>query len=289
MRYALFAWLALASALRPSAVAHPRLRTLRVGETVAAGPGSITRLATRPASFLLRGALRTVDCASLVDAAVAAGFGEAATASGDAAVDRPGCAVAWVAPPPALTAFIAGLFLTDEARAAPGSGCEDFQVVRYDAGGSYALHHDSSAEAPRALTVLYYLNGVGNTWLPLADGAGDPPERLDAAFARAAAADPSADGVRTRDPAPGDALVFFNFDAATGDPDWTAVHTALPAALDVGEKWIANHWFRVGGILGAAGRDADLELLPAGLSALYPAPLPGPPPSTPMHTIRAAA
>ena len=103
------------------------------------------------------------------------------------------------------------------------------------------MHHDGNA---RALTVLYYLNGVGETWLPLADAPPRPKNGEDA-MARAATLDPDTDGVRVTAPAAGDALAFFSLDDTDGSYDWSAVHRALPST---GEKWVANHWFRIGGL-----------------------------------------
>eukprot|EP00978_Attheya_sp_CCMP212_P001984 scaffold4099_cov53-Attheya_sp.AAC.1 len=42
---------------------------------------------------------------------------------------------------------------------------EELQIVKYDSGGSFDLHHDGYE---RFLTVLTYLNGVGGTWFPMA-------------------------------------------------------------------------------------------------------------------------
>ena len=42
------------------------------------------------------------------------------------------------------------------------------QVLRYGEGGQYVLHHDAGDYQNRVLTVIYYLNGVGGTFLPLA-------------------------------------------------------------------------------------------------------------------------
>ena len=103
----------------------------------------------------------------------------------------------------------------------------------------------ATPDAPRALTVLYYLNGVGETWLPLADAPGAPPRSRVEALERAEGLEPGVDGVLVRDPEPGDALAFFNLDDSVRAPDWSAIHAALPCD---GEKWVANHWFRVGGV-----------------------------------------
>jgi hypothetical protein len=47
---------------------------------------------------------------------------------------------------------------------------ENLQVLHYGPGGEFVPHHDGEA---RILTVLYYLNGVGGTWFPLARGYED--------------------------------------------------------------------------------------------------------------------
>ena len=86
------------------------------------------------------------------------------------------------------------------------------------------MHHDGNA---RALTVLYYLNGVGETWLPLADAPPRPKNGEDA-MARAAKLDPDTDGVRVTAPAAGDALAFFSLDDSDGSYDWSAVHRRCP-------------------------------------------------------------
>ena len=49
---------------------------------------------------------------------------------------------------------------------------EQLQIVRYTKAGKFDLHHDL---AHRAVTVLYYLNGVAGTWFPLAQQAPQPP------------------------------------------------------------------------------------------------------------------
>jgi hypothetical protein len=60
------------------------------------------------------------------------------------------------------------VLLTDEAKSK--GWCEALQVVHYDGqGGKFDLHHDGLG---RSLTIIYYLNGVGNTWFPFAQGLG---------------------------------------------------------------------------------------------------------------------
>ena len=47
----------------------------------------------------------------------------------------------------------------------------------------------------------------------------------------------------------GDALVFYNYlDDGSARLDWRALHSGLPTTEEDGEKWIANHWFRVNGL-----------------------------------------
>jgi hypothetical protein len=126
-------------------------------------------------------------------------------------------------------------------------GVEDLQVVRYKEGGEYALHHDGN---DRILTVLYYLNGQGETWFPFANGDVTPKTRQEA-LDMAERLKPGVHGVLvstshftktntcvlvTR----GDAVAFYSY-LRNGHMDWSAIHTGLPARE---EKVIANHFFR---------------------------------------------
>ena len=228
-------------ALRPS-IEHPMLRRLKIGEEV----GHIRRLSSKPSAFYVRSLLSSRDCDAIKAMAQAANMTQARTYGGGTTA-RTKCEVSWISPPPALTSDVAGMFFSPEALERPGGGCEDLQVLRYLQGGGYSMHHDGNA---RALTVLYYLNGVGETWLPLADAPPRPTNGEDA-MARAALLDPDTDGVRVTGPAAGDALAFFSLDDTDGSYDWSAVHRALPST---GEKWVANHLFRIGG-LGAPAPD----------------------------------
>jgi len=135
----------------------------------------------------------------------------------------------------------------------PSLGVEDMQVLRYDAGGEYVLHHDGH---DRILTILYYLRGEGETFFPLAqtgDKAGDTfrPQARQEALDRAKGLKPGVEGVlvstysstRTSSCAPitrGDAVAFYNY-LKDGKLDWTAIHAGLPAR---NEKFVANHFFR---------------------------------------------
>jgi len=64
----------------------------------------------------------------------------------------------------------ANLFLTPYILSQPSAGVEDMQVLKYNTGGEFVLHHDGE---PRILTAIYYLNGVGGTWFPLARTSND--------------------------------------------------------------------------------------------------------------------
>lgn len=45
----------------------------------------------------------------------------------------------------------------------------------------------------------------------------------------------------------GDAIAFYNYkNDGSGRLNWRALHTGLPTSKNDGEKWIANHWFRLG-------------------------------------------
>jgi hypothetical protein len=129
-------------------------------------------------------------------------------------------------------------------------GVEDLQVVRYESSGEYTLHHDGN---DRVLTVLYYLNGEGETWFPLANRELDNrPSSRQEALAAAEGLRPGIDGVlisssssssQTSGCVPirrGDAVAFYSF-FQNGTPDWSAIHSGLPASS---EKIIANHFFR---------------------------------------------
>ena len=57
----------------------------------------------------------------------------------------------------------------------------------------------------------------------------------------AAKLDPERDGTLVRPTAPGDALVFYNFDEH-GEPDSLTLHAGLEVAADE-DKWIGTHFF----------------------------------------------
>lgn len=131
---------------------------------------------------------------------------------------------------------------------------ERLQVLRYEPGGYFGVHHESTAFLRRFATALYYLGGPGDgnggeTAFPLGpDGRGGVPVGDDAAAAAVAAAVSGGNvteacrvGISVS-PEPGDALLFYNFDDE-GEVDGTAMHAACPVTSGV--KWAANHWFNI--------------------------------------------
>lgn len=199
---------------------------------------------------------------------------QAQTAEGST-LARKGCQVGWLDNSKisglvgSLAVAAGNILLNDEVRLSTGAGCEDLQVLHYEEGGQYILHHDSN---DRVLTVLYYLNGEGGTWFPLArvgddvglhqDGVKNPePRTRDEALQMAHPCSAGSHGLLLRGRAlstdsktnniaeikAGDAVAFFNYgtDVQTGErkPIWRAIHAGVPAASD---KWIANHWFHSG-------------------------------------------
>ena len=152
---------------------------------------------------------------------------------------------------------------------------EELQVVKYDIGGQFKVHHDSSTFHPRLLTALLYLNSVpdnmgGETWFPFAGKRRSFDLSIEEAISAALqmrTSNPSAissdhknsatteqNGLLCK-PVCGDAIIFFNH-LPSGAIDSAAVHAGLPmmkAFVDenegnkkkdgeVYEKWIANYW-----------------------------------------------
>ena len=160
-------------------------------------------------------------------------------------------------------------------------GIEPLQVVHYHSeGGEYVNHHDGN---DRLLTVLYYLNGVGATWFPLAgsntkqEEGGRDNEIRDLLEARSTCVDKSPgqngvllacrkdgyedengnDGIIAR-VKEGDAVAFYSY-RVDGSMNWKAFHSGLPVTQEDlllnrdnenndgnesnGGKWIANHFY----------------------------------------------
>ena len=116
---------------------------------------------------------------------------------------------------------------------------EDLQLVHYDSGATFGMHHDSSKFLPRFLTAFYYLNepdAGGETAFPAAGGAMSPAEAM-------ALREPAAEGAGlVVKPLRGAALLWYNHNA-DGEIDAYAVHAGC--RVQAGEKWGANHWVRL--------------------------------------------
>ena len=86
---------------------------------------------------------------------------------------------------------------------------EDLQLVHYDSGATFGMHHDSSKFLPRFLTAFYYLNepdAGGETAFPAAGGAMSPAEAM-------ALREPAAEGAGlVVKPLRGAALLWYNHD-----------------------------------------------------------------------------
>eukprot|EP00596_Hydrurales_sp_CCMP1899_P003962 CAMPEP_0119038528 /NCGR_PEP_ID=MMETSP1177-20130426/7506_1 /TAXON_ID=2985 /ORGANISM="Ochromonas sp, Strain CCMP1899" /LENGTH=450 /DNA_ID=CAMNT_0007001235 /DNA_START=145 /DNA_END=1497 /DNA_ORIENTATION=+ len=125
---------------------------------------------------------------------------------------------------------------------------EDLQVVKYDAGGQFKVHHDSSAFHPRLLTALLYLNNVpdgmgGETWFPFAGERKNFNLSVEEAISSALnmRSNPIDQPGLLVKPVEGDAIIFFNH-LLSGDIDPAAVHAGLPIIGESNKKWVANYW-----------------------------------------------
>ena len=209
----------------------------------------VRRVAARPSVFHLRGLLSDAECDDVI-AAADSNMKQATTAGGDL---RSGCSVSWLPVDEnpvagALAGVVGDLLLSPEA-ADYGGEFENLQVLRYETGGVFNLHHDANENTPRLLTVLLYLNGEGETWFPLAIAedevartAGNPASR-DATLNACSQLEPWKDGL-TVAPEKGDAIAFYNLrQDGSGDLDRLAFHSGLPAAA---EKRVAALWWRCG-------------------------------------------
>ena len=128
---------------------------------------------------------------------------------------------------------------------------EELQVVRYETGGEFKVHHDSSQMHPRFVTCLMYLNSLeegdgGATWFPFIgmrrEGNAASSMSVQDAIARATEGEGGEQerGLLVR-PTQGDVLLFFNHNVVTGALDPTAVHSSTKLQGPK-EKWIANWW-----------------------------------------------
>lgn len=222
-----------------------------------------------PHIFLLRGVLTNQECEALCSIAIGGTDGNnmmapAETVTQGDTTARKHCQVAWLREPEtqSLARSLGNLLLSSEVRSHPGSAVEDMQVLDYAPGGEFVLHHDGE---PRVLTILYYLNGVGETWFPLANTSPDKrqtqrPQNKQEALNLVYQNNSTCSSETTmmggglivggeRIPINrGDAVAFYNYlDDGSGDFNWNSLHAGLPVASGDTHKWVANHWFRYGG------------------------------------------
>ena len=139
---------------------------------------------------------------------------------------------------------------------------EELQVVKYESGGQFKMHHDSSSFKPRLLTALVYLqdsyttndiqedsciNVGGETLFPFANDTLDlklddiSNWSVDETLAHISKLPHDrvvASGVAVR-PSQGKAIIFFNH-----RPDGTIDPLAIHSGSKVGDgtKWVANYW-----------------------------------------------
>mmetsp|Transcript_15557 Transcript_15557/g.44952 ORF Transcript_15557/g.44952 Transcript_15557/m.44952 type:complete len:292 (-) Transcript_15557:71-946(-) len=247
-------------------IADPPLRAYRMLPSGREHSFFIQRTSYEPDSFLLRGFLRPDETRRIMEEEKE--MEQAQTVDGGTSA-RKGCQVGWLDNSKidgmvGILASAAGnILLAEEVRFSAGAGCEDLQVLNYDKGGEYTFHHDAN---DRVLTVLYYLNGEGGTWFPLAEvrqhlvESVGPKTREDALrmahWCKAGSDGLLLCGCSNNECADsngvvgieaGDAVAFYNYstDVQTGrrKPIWKAIHAGVPATT---RKWIANHWFHGG-------------------------------------------
>jgi len=117
----------------------------------------VVRLSTvAPDIFHIQNLLSISDCQQLISQAT--DMETATTRISQTKQARTNCQVSWMSKTPLINRMIsttADLFihplLMDECE------IEDLQVLRYEKGGQYTLHHDGE---PRLLTVIYYCECV---------------------------------------------------------------------------------------------------------------------------------
>ena len=208
----------------------------------------VEKVSSSPPVFVLRGLLSPAECATLMNSV--SNFEPAKTLSSSSSDDdlyRKRCSVAWLSnEEQSLSRTICNkchsILLPNQIFDIE-RGVESLQVVRYEHQGEYILHHDSNE---RILTVLYYLNGIGETWFPLADcHKGDDPRNRHEALELCKDNDPTRSGVlvscegRGTRVQQGDAVAFYNY-FSDRRVNWRTIHTGMPATST---KWIANHWY----------------------------------------------
>ena len=227
---------------------------------------SIERVANSPNIFILRNFLTSSECNQIQTLAEEGGMKTAETITKGDTSSRKNCSVAWVpSSGPFGSSLVSGLvsstaniFLSDAVKSHPSVCVEDMQILKYGVGGEFVHHQDGDA---RVLTVIYYINGVGGTWFPLADREdGEVPRNKAGVMKLVENFEPGKHGIFVKGTSSnseqeesstkhtvyvnkGDAVAFYNYrDEGSAQLDWAALHCGSPTD---GTKWIANHWFRL--------------------------------------------
>lgn len=139
---------------------------------------TIERVSYLPDAFVLRNYLSSEECDEIIAASIGKDMTKAETITEGDTQSRTHCQVSWIpstGPQKSelvsnLVSSTANLLLSKDILTNPSAGVEDLQVLKYEEGGEFVLHHDGE---PRVLTVIYYVNGVGGTWFPLARTSDD--------------------------------------------------------------------------------------------------------------------
>jgi hypothetical protein len=175
------------TAIPPNILGPPEvLQNLRIGSYLNAfrrvgdetADFTIERLGYAPDVFCLRNYLSISECQEIIKDAehTNVGMTQAETITPNDTTSRRNCEVTWISPKDSrtvsgLVSSTANLMLSKSVLSNPSTGVEDLQVLKYGIGGEFVLHHDGE---PRIATVIYYINGVGGTWFPLARTSNDP-------------------------------------------------------------------------------------------------------------------
>lgn len=134
---------------------------------------TIQKVSNAPNVFILRDFLSKFECESVISHVVSPSnnnnengmFSDAETVTKGDAISRKKCKVAWISSSSSpqcgiismmisrLVSSIANIMLSKPVLTNPTAGVEDLQVLKYDVGGEFVLHHDGE---PRILTVIYY-------------------------------------------------------------------------------------------------------------------------------------
>ena len=270
----------------------PQLEDLAIGERLGVQKSdqqkyNVERISDEPHAFVLRNFLSEEQCHEIIQKAEHQGMETAETKDEEGSNSRQNCGVAWLPSFPLekqLVKDIRSLLIQEEVASSTDLKVELLQVLKYNEGGLYQIHHDGD---PRFVTVIYYLNGVGATWFPFATlgdwdpcnniptvkGAEDLRERFHhirqgkegASMDVGESLQPGVHGVIVASRSmlddddiseaegriipidKGDVLAFYNFEYTEND---AGTPRESFRALHMGmpaeeEKIIANHWFRL--------------------------------------------